>query len=123
MFNDQFNKIIWPENVSSLNICSARTFRAFHEHCRHRTVQSKFNVFLIKIHNSEFGNNSDGERELETICWLSMNLLLFKFKTQNKIITQKQITWCLILKHGQSHLSLTFQVVLLFSVLPPNILL
>ena len=63
VFNDQFNKIIRPANVSSLNICSARTFRAFHEHFRHRTLQSKFNAFLIKIHNSKFGNNSDGEKE------------------------------------------------------------
>ena len=58
MFNDQFNKIIRPASVSSQNICSARTFRAFHEH---GTVQFKFYASLIKIHNSEFGNNSDGE--------------------------------------------------------------
>ena len=60
VFNDQFNKIIRPANVSSQNICSTRSFRAFHEHFKHRTVQ-EFWDSLIKMHNSEFGNNINDE--------------------------------------------------------------
>ena len=42
-------------------------------------------------------------------CLLVINELVKTQKNSGKIITQKQITWCLILKHGQSHLSLTFR--------------
>ena len=71
--NDQYNKIIRPTSVSSQNICSARTFRTFSEHFKHRTWEFRFYASLIKIHNSEFGNNSDGEI---WVCLVTINELV-----------------------------------------------